>query len=94
MESLLDKRVNISSVSTSTADFKKRVSVRNMSGYLRWSKGGNRINLELYQDNLPNKANATSKLYHIDLKDYQGRLHLIIPKRNPTFAESGNRRTY
>ena len=65
-----------------------------MSGYLRWSKGGNRINLELYQDNLPNKANATSKLYHIDLKGYQGRFHLIIPKRNPTFAVSGNRRTY
>ena len=49
--------------------FQKRVSVRNISGYLRWSKGGNSINLELYQDNLPSKANATSKLYHIDLKE-------------------------
>ena len=59
--------------------FPKRVSVRNMFSYLRWSKGGNSINLELYQDNLPSKANATSKLYHIGLKDYRGRFRLIIP---------------
>lgn len=50
--------------------FQKRVSARNMFSYLRWSKGGNSINLELYQDNLASKANATSKLYHFELKDY------------------------
>lgn len=52
------------------------------------------ISFEMYQDNLASKADTPSKLYHIDLKDYQGRLHLIIPKRNPIFAVSGNRRTY
>ena len=53
-----------------------------------------RVNIESYQDNLASNANAPSKLYHIDLKDYQGRFDLIIPKRNHTFAVSGNRRTY
>ena len=52
------------------------------------------ISFEMYQDNLASKADTPSKLYHIDLKGYQVRLHLIIPKRNPTFAVSGNRRTY
>ena len=52
------------------------------------------ISFEMYQDNLASKDTAPSKLYHLDLKDYQGRLHLKIPKRNPIFAMSGNRRTY
>lgn len=70
--------------------FQKGVSVRNMSGYPRWSRRPC-ISFEMYQDSLAGKANATLKLYHNDLKDYWGYSLLIIPKRNPTFAMSGNR---
>ena len=37
---------------------------------------------------------ATSKPYHIDLKDYQGLFRLIIPNNSPTFVMPGNGRTY
>ena len=73
--------------------FQKGVSVRNMSGYPRWSRRPC-ISFEMYQDHLASKADTPSKLYHIDLKDCKGWRLLKIPKRNPTFVVPGNRQTY
>ena len=47
---------------------KRSFSEKYVSGYPRWSRRPC-ISFEMYQDNLAGKANATSKLYHFELKE-------------------------